>query len=112
MSSSSAGLGSDEDIASWRGVVFVVEGLTWLLIKAGTRLVVTLSMNVNAGSSSTVLDGSPSIIGEPSGTGMLDAESIIFWNQIFNNGGSEGIRRKETGLPHLQALSHPFQQLP
>ena len=89
MSSSSVGLGSDVGIASWRGVVFVAEGLTWLLIKTGTRLGVTLSMNVNAGSRSTVLEGSPSTIGESSGTGMLEAESIIFYDQIFNNGGSE-----------------------
>lgn len=50
------------------------------LIKAGTRLGVTLSMNVNAGRSSTVLEGSPSIIGESSGTGMFEAESIIFFD--------------------------------
>ena len=60
--------------------MFVAEGLTWLLIRAGTRLGVTLSMNMNAGRSRTVLEGSPSIIGEPSGTGMLEADSIIFYD--------------------------------
>ena len=60
--------------------MFVAEGLMWSSIKAGTRLGVTLSMNVNAGRSSTVLEGSPSIIGESSGTGMLEAESIIFYD--------------------------------
>ena len=111
-SSLAAGRGSGAGIALWRGIVFVVEGLTWPLIKVETPFGVTLSMNVNAGRSRTVLEGSPSIIGESSGAGMLEAESILFYHPIYSKtlDWTQNHRRKQTHpiCRHGLALSNGF----
>ena len=66
-------------MASWgSGVALVAEALTYDVIKAGTRFGVTWSMKVKAGRRRTVLEVWPWIVGVSSGTGMLEAESIIF----------------------------------
>ena len=86
-------------VAGWRGVVFVGPVLTKALIRSGVFFCVTFSMSWKDGSSRTVV-----LWSEWSGTGMLEADSIMRWGESVTAsrratkvGGERCVRQD---LPH------------
>ena len=86
------GESSRADWLLFKGVVFVLEGEIWRLIKSFTEIGVTLSTNVNEGRRRTVVGRSAIGWDEcSSGRGMLEAESMSFCTNYQNLSGVPGI---------------------